>query len=136
MYYDGKMKKFYDINMGPMIEKEYTTKFLELLTYVLYLKDEKEKIKRFVSGLPLAFTYHIEYDEPWSLEEFIDKVKQFYEQSKRKIEYQEGWKEKDKAKGEWNPNQTRPQDAGEKENGVRYKKFNVVRQGHGSHPRG
>ena len=30
--------------MGSMIDGEYMTKFLELLMYVLYLKDEKDKV--------------------------------------------------------------------------------------------
>lgn len=38
-------------------------KFLELLRYVTYLKDEKKKVQRFISGLPLVFKDHIEYDE-------------------------------------------------------------------------
>ena len=30
-------------------------KFLELLRYVPYLKDDEENIKHFISGLPLSF---------------------------------------------------------------------------------
>jgi len=47
-----------------MIDKEYMTKFMELLRYVPYLKDEKTKFHRFVSGFPLTFKDQIEYDEP------------------------------------------------------------------------
>lgn len=41
--------------MGLMIDEEYMTKFLKLLRYVPYLKDEKARIHRFASGLPLEF---------------------------------------------------------------------------------
>lgn len=50
--------------MGSMINEEYMTKFPEFFIYVLYLKDEKAKVHRFVSGLPLSFKDRIEYDEP------------------------------------------------------------------------
>jgi len=56
------------IKMGSMIDEEYTTKFLDLLRYVPYLKDEMTKFQRFFSGLPLTFRDRIEYDEPWSPE--------------------------------------------------------------------
>ena len=79
-YYDSKSKEFYDLKMGSMTDEEYTTKFLELLRYVPYLKYDKGKVHIFVSGFPLAFRDRIEYDEPWSLEEVIGKLKlHFYD---------------------------------------------------------
>jgi len=78
-YYDGKAKDFYESKMGSLTDEEYKTKFLELLRYVSYLKDEKTKVQRFIIGLPLVFMDHIEYDEPWSLEEFIKELKHYYE---------------------------------------------------------
>ena len=71
--------------MGSMIEDEYTSKFLELLRYVPYLKDEKAKIKRFISGLLVGYRDHIEFGEPRSLEEAIRKLKHCYEQSEHKV---------------------------------------------------
>jgi len=65
--------------MGSMIYGEYTTKFLEILRYVMYLKDDKTKVQQFVSGFPLAFRDQIEYDELRSLEKVIGKLKHFYE---------------------------------------------------------
>ena len=50
--------------MGSMTEEEYTTKLLELLRYVPYLKDEKAKFQRFLIVFPLEFRDWIEYDEP------------------------------------------------------------------------
>ena len=86
-YYYGKDKEFYELNMGSLIDEECTTKFLELLRYVPYLKDEKTKVQRFINRFPLAFKDHNEYDEPRSLEEVIKKLKHCYEQSKCKPEF-------------------------------------------------
>ena len=44
-YYDSKAKELYELNMGSMTDQEYTTKFLELLRYVLYLTDENAKFQ-------------------------------------------------------------------------------------------
>jgi len=82
--------------MGSMTDEEYMTMFLELLRYVPYLTDEKAKVQISVSGFSLVFRDHIEYDEPRSLEEFIEKLKHLYEQSKCKNESQHGWKGKTK----------------------------------------
>ena len=70
-YYDDKEKEFYELKMGSMTNEEYTRKFLELLRYVPYLKEEKTKTHRFISGLLVAFKDRIEFDEPTSLEEAI-----------------------------------------------------------------
>jgi len=43
-YYDDRSKEFYELHMGSMTDDEYTSRFLELLRYVPYLKDEKVKI--------------------------------------------------------------------------------------------
>ena len=62
-YYDGKAKELYGMKMGSMIDEEYTTNFHDI----------------FFSGLLLAFKDTIEFDEPWSLEEVIGKLKHYYE---------------------------------------------------------
>jgi len=72
--------------MGSMTDEEYMTKFLKPLRYVSHLTYEKAKVHQFVSGFPLAFRYRIDYDDPWSLEQVIGKLKHCYEQSKRKNE--------------------------------------------------
>lgn len=68
------------------------TKFLELLRYIPYLKDEKIEVQRFISGLPLSFNDQIDYDDPRSLEEVISKLKHCYEQSKHKSKTKCDWK--------------------------------------------
>lgn len=50
-----------------MTDDQYTSKFLELFRYVPYLKEEKAKIQRFISGLLVAFKDRIEFDESRSL---------------------------------------------------------------------
>ena len=85
--------------MGSMTDEEYTTTFLELLRYVPYLKDEKQKIQRFISGLPLYFKCQFEFDEPLSLEEAIRKLKHCYEQSNCRCEFKCDWKGNEKTKG-------------------------------------
>eukprot|EP00253_Pinus_taeda_P004787 PITA_04787 len=75
-----------------MTYDEYTNKFLELLRYVSYLKEEKAKIQRFTSGLPIEFKDMIEFDEPRSLEEAIRKLKHCYEQSRCNIETKPSWR--------------------------------------------
>jgi len=54
-YYENKAKEFYKLKMGSMTDEEYMTKFLELMRYVPYIKDEKDKVHRFVGGFPLVF---------------------------------------------------------------------------------
>jgi len=63
-YYDGKAKELYELKMGSTTVEEYTTRFMELLRYVSYLKDDKAKTQRFINGLLLSFKDQIEFDEP------------------------------------------------------------------------
>jgi len=63
-YFDDMEKQFYELKMGFMIDDEYTSMFLELLRYLVYLKEEKAKIQRFTSGSPMPFRDRIEFDEP------------------------------------------------------------------------
>lgn len=49
-YLDDREKEFYELKMGLMIDDGYSSRFLELLRYVPYLKKKKAKIRRFTSG--------------------------------------------------------------------------------------
>jgi hypothetical protein len=51
-YYERKIKDFFEIKLGSMKMEEYENRFFELLKYVGFIKDEKVKIQRFLSGLP------------------------------------------------------------------------------------
>ena len=72
---------------------EYANKFLELLRYVWYIRDEKVKVQRFLSGLPQAYKDRIEFYEPRTLEEAIRKAKYCYEKRKGKPDYHKTWKD-------------------------------------------
>ena len=74
--------------------EEYANKFLELLRYARYIKDDKVKIQRFPSGIPQSYKDKIEFYEPRTLEEAIRKAKYFYEQNKRKPDIHKAWKAK------------------------------------------
>ena len=52
------------------------------------------KIQHFLSGIPQAYKYRIEFDEPRTLEEEIRKDKYFYDQNKRKPDLHKAWKNK------------------------------------------
>jgi len=98
---------------------------------VPYLKEEKAKVHRFISGLLVSDRDWIEFDEPRSLEEAIRKLKHCYEQLKRKFEPKHDLKINEKAKGKWPPKRGRPQYASEKENAVPYKIFNTAEKSPG-----
>ena len=74
--------------------EEYANKFLELLRYVRYIKYEKVKIQRFLSGFPQSYKDRIEFYEPRTLKEEIRKAKYWYAQIKNKPDYQKTWKDK------------------------------------------
>ena len=43
-YYDDNIKEFHELGLGQQTMEEYANKFLELLRYFRYIKDEKVKI--------------------------------------------------------------------------------------------
>lgn len=117
--------------MGSMIYEEYNSRFLLLLRYVPYLREEKAKVQRFISGFQFTCNDRIEFDGPRSLEEAIRKLKHCYEQSKHKVKHKHDLKINEKAKGKWPPKRGRhEQDASEKENAISYKRFNTSKKGH------
>jgi hypothetical protein len=70
-YYDKKMKELFELNLGSMTIDEYERRFLELLKYVSFIKDESVKIQRYLSGFPSFISDKIQYDDPKTLEETI-----------------------------------------------------------------
>ena len=62
------------------------------------------------------------------------KLKHCYEKLKHKYDPKHDWKGNENDKGEWPQQRGRPQDVGEKENVVNYKKFNATEKGHGPQP--
>jgi hypothetical protein len=74
-YYDKKMKEFFELKLGSMTIDEYERRFLELLKYVSFIKDETVKIQSYLSGFPSFISHKIQYDDPNTLEETIRQVK-------------------------------------------------------------
>jgi hypothetical protein len=83
-----------------MTMAEYENKFLGLVKYVGFIKDEKVKIHRFLSGIPSFYKEKIQYDEPRNLIETIRKDKYLYEQGKGRESLQKYWKDKKKDKSD------------------------------------
>jgi hypothetical protein len=81
-YFNKKMQYFFELGLGRITMGEYERKFLGFLKYVGFIKDEKAKIKIFLSGLPSFYKENIQYDEPRTLKETITKVNYLYEQGK------------------------------------------------------
>jgi hypothetical protein len=66
-YYERKMKDFFELKLGSMFMDEYEKRFFELLKHVDFIKDEKVKIQRFMSGLLSFYNDKIQYDKPKNL---------------------------------------------------------------------
>jgi hypothetical protein len=69
------MKEFFELKLGSMTIDEYERRFLELLKYVSFIKDETIKMQRYLSGFPLLISEKIPYDHPKTLEETIKRAK-------------------------------------------------------------
>jgi hypothetical protein len=81
------MQYFFELGLRSMTMGEYEKKILGLLKYVGFIKDEKVKIWRLLSGLPyLPFTLTIRKD------------KYLYEQGKGREYLYKSWKYKNKEK--------------------------------------
>jgi hypothetical protein len=76
------MKEFFELKLGTMTMEEYEKWFFELLKYVDFIKDEKVKIQRFLSGLPSFYSDKVQYDNPITLEENTRRARHLYEQIK------------------------------------------------------
>ena len=61
------MEEFFELKLGNSTMDAYKQIVLELLTYAYYIKDEKVKIQRFLSGLPTFYRDKIQYDMPKTL---------------------------------------------------------------------
>jgi hypothetical protein len=97
-YYDKKMKEFFELKLGSMTIDEYERRFLELLKYVAFIKDEKVKIQRYLSGFPSFISDKIWCDDPKTLEETIRHAKCLYDQQKGRLNFQKDWEDKMKSK--------------------------------------
>jgi hypothetical protein len=94
------MKEFLEIKLGSMTIDDHERRFLELLKYVSFIKDETVKIHRYLSGLSSFISDKIKYDDPKTLEETIRRTKCLYYQHKGKPTFQRAWDDKNKFKME------------------------------------
>jgi hypothetical protein len=64
---ERKMKDLFELKLGSMTMDEYEKRLFELLKYVDFIKDEKVKIQRFLSGLPSLYSarYNIITPRVW-----------------------------------------------------------------------
>jgi hypothetical protein len=92
------MHDFFELRMGSTTMIEYENKFLGFLKYVGFIKDEKMKIHRFLSGLSSFYKETIQYVEPRTLTETIKKAKYLYEKGKGRKYLHKSWMDKKKEK--------------------------------------
>ena len=92
-YYEERAKEFYELKFVTMNMKELNNKFFSLLCYVPYIVDVKPKVQCFLSCLPFHIKYRIEYDNPKTLEEAMQKANFCYEQNQKR-ENMPNWKVK------------------------------------------
>jgi hypothetical protein len=90
------MKEFFELKIGSMTIDEYERRFLELLKYVSFIKDEAVKIQSYLSGFPSFISDKIQYDDPNTLEETIRRAKCLYDQQKARTTFQKYWEDKKK----------------------------------------
>jgi hypothetical protein len=94
------MKEFFELKLGSMTIDEYERRFLELLKYVPFIKEETVKIQRYLSGFPPSIGDKIQYDDPKTMEETIRREKCLYEQQREKPTFQKAWDDQKKFKKE------------------------------------
>jgi hypothetical protein len=107
-YYDRKMKELFKLKLGSIMIDEYEIRFLELLKYVLFIKDEQMKIKRYLSGIPSFISEKIQYDDPKKLEETIRCANCLYGQKRRRSTFQKAWEDKMNSKVEQRKKRAKP----------------------------
>jgi hypothetical protein len=92
------MKEFFELKLGSMNIDEYEKRFLELLKYVSFMKDETFKIQSYLSGFPSFINYKIQYVDPKTLEDTIRQAKCIYDEQKERPTFQKSWEDKKKFK--------------------------------------
>jgi hypothetical protein len=108
LYYDRKVKEVFELKLGSMTIYEYETRFLELLKYVSFIKDEQLKIQIYLSGIPSFISDKIQYDDPKTLKENIRRAKCLYDQHRGRPTYQKAWEDKKKGNMEQRKKGTKP----------------------------
>ena len=81
-FFDQKVKEFHKIRMGSMTMDVLINRFLDLLHYVPYIKEEKVNIQQFLGCLPPSFQDRIEFDMPKTLDTMLHKARLCYDMEK------------------------------------------------------
>ena len=81
-FFNRKVKEFDKLRMGYMTMDAFINKFMDLLHYVPYIKDEKVKIQQFLGCLLPNFRERIEFHIPKTLDTTLHKSSIFYEHGK------------------------------------------------------
>ena len=63
-YYNCKRKVFHELKLGQKTMDKHAHKFLELLSYVDYIKSERVYIQIFLRSMPQSFIKRIEFFQP------------------------------------------------------------------------
>jgi hypothetical protein len=108
IYYDIKMKEFFKLKLSSMTIDEYERSLLEVLKYVLFIKDKAVKIQRYLSGLPPSLGDKIQYDDPNTMEETIRREKFLYEQQRKNPTFWKAWDDQKRFKKEQRQKGNRP----------------------------
>ena len=102
------MIQHFELKFGSMTIDEYERKFLEMLKYVSFIKNETFKIQRYLSGYPPFISEKIQYDDPKTLEETIRRDKFLYDQQNARPNFQKSWEDKKKFKMDQRKKGTKP----------------------------
>jgi hypothetical protein len=94
------MKEFFELKLGSMTIDEYECRFLELLKYVPFIKEETVKIQRYLSVLLPSIGDKIQYDDTKNMEETIRRDKCLYENQREKPTFEKAWDDQRKFKKE------------------------------------
>jgi hypothetical protein len=92
-YYAKKMEEFFKLRLGSMVIDEYERISLEMFKYVTFIKDEKDKIHRYLNVLLSFISDKIQYDDLKTLEETIRRAKCLSEQQRGRLTFQKDLEE-------------------------------------------
>ena len=93
-FFDCKVKQFHELCMGSMTMDTFINRFMDLVHYVPYIKEEKVNIQQFLGCLPPSFQERIEFDMPKTLDTALHKARLCYEHGKLRKENQNRNREK------------------------------------------
>lgn len=72
--------------MGKLTMDEFMAKFINLIWYVTYIEEEKEKMRWFLNYLHASYKERIEFGHPKSMDDVVRKATFCYQQFKNRRE--------------------------------------------------